>query len=139
VFRLLGRRGAVGTSLLFGVGSGLLLGVSFDVALMLFQGGDVPELIGTLGLPGAVLALVGAFFLGAKAWQTLKATGSGKSDYGYKDAMALRDQILAEIAKTRHDMRDVIAEAMAAGTLATTEIMRKLDAMERESRNRGER
>ena len=129
------RRGATGVSLLLGLGAGLSVGVAIDVVLFL-QGGQVPDLIGSLGLPGAILALVGAFFLGAKAYMTLKSTGVNGGHGGLRSAYEIRDAIIDEISKTRHDARSAIATASAEQTLNHRQLLEKLDAIHQALRDR---
>lgn len=124
------KRGAISLAA-FGLGVGLSLGLLVDIAILTLQGGQVPDLIGSLGLPGAILSLVGAFFLGAKAWQTLKA--NGKSGEGSLEAErrtttavdkvieridTLRDELRAGQKENRHDVRNALATVQSEVLLA---------------------
>lgn len=94
----------------------------------MIQGLDTPskDLIGALGLPGAVLALALAFLLGIRAWQTLKRNGNGHGDTALnaeKRTQAAVERILERLDKhheilmknindTRHDIRNMIHQYM---------------------------
>jgi len=82
------------------------------------QADAAKDLVGGLGLPGAIMALAIAFFYGIKAAQALKNGKTGThevSGLSYKDAIAIstnavsladksKDAIMSNIDKTRHDV-----------------------------------
>lgn len=123
------RRGAISTSLAFILGAGLSLGVAVDMAAVLLQSAHVPDLIGSLGLPGAVLALVGAFFLGAKAYMTLKNPSAPTTDI--RSDFAIRDLIVQEVTRSRDDAREAVADAVTAQTINHQQTLMRLEAIER--------
>lgn len=121
------RRGAASGGLLFGLGSGLCLGLAADMTLLFLQAANpVPELIGQLGLPGALLALVSAFFLGAKAWQTLRQPPRDHLNIALaaeqrttaavqqitRHLEDVRSYLDGEIEKTRHALPSQLTAAM---------------------------
>ena len=79
-------------------------------------------LVGLLGVPGAVLAVLGAALaiaLGAiKLWRTLKDNGKHASTNAELDAerrtYAAVKEVVAEIAKTRHALIESLAAVEAA-------------------------
>ena len=85
------------------------------------QADAAKELVGALGLPGALMAIAIAFFYGIKAAQALKNGKNGRTGtheiagLSYKDAIAIstnavsladksKDAIMSNIDKTRHDV-----------------------------------
>ena len=133
----LSRRGATGVSLLLGLGAGLSFGVAIDIALLL-QGGQVPDLIGSLGLPGAIVALVAAFLLGVKAYVTLRANGKNATGDSALNAerrtAAAVEKLLAELAKSRHDTRNALATVHADLVLQLRALAEAVGRLERERR-----
>ena len=85
-----------------GFGTGTALG-AVSTGLLLLQAIQQPSdsLVGSLGLPGALASVMGAAWMGAKLWQTLKTTPVEQSPR-YRDMQDLVTA-LEENIQRRHD------------------------------------